>query len=296
MILIWGYLNFNNYGDELLADIIEKKLGAQETQKLSKKNSLIEHLALVSKARTIIGFGGMFQDASSILSPIYYFLVITLAKLTGTKVILVAHGIGPLYSPSSKILSYIAFRLADYISVRDHSSSDLLHKLKIPHEYFSDLVWALVEDGSPRPCGARDDVVISLREDPRKHDMAIIYDLVLQMLEDYPGKPILFISMQDSDIKIHKELKALIKNHTITEIKASDYQATELVDILRTQCSSIIAMRLHALILGHMAGLELRAISCDPKIEELQMQIHEYDLLTLNSRAEQALEAMIDKI
>lgn len=295
MILICGYLNCGNYGDEILADIVEKKFGRHETQRLSKKTSLFEHLSLISKAKAIIGLGGMFQDTSSILSPIYYFLVIVLAKLSGAKVILTAQGIGPLYSPLSKILSYVSFRLADYVSVRDQASSELLNKIKIPHEYFSDLVWALAQTNrSVAKTG--DSIAISLREDPLKQNMSIIYDLVLQILEEYPGAPILFISMQDSDIRIHNELKSLIKNHMITEIKASDYQARELIEILETQCSSIISMRLHALILAHIAGLELRAISCDPKIDELQMQIHEYDLITLASRASSALEAIVNKI
>jgi polysaccharide pyruvyl transferase WcaK-like protein len=68
-------------------------------------------------------------------------------------------------------------------------------------------------------------------------------------------------------------------------LQAKDYTAQQLLYIFKEHCSFMVSMRLHALILGHIAGLQSTAIAIDPKINEFIHQIDVYKLNILRDRA-----------
>lgn len=284
--LIFGYQGYNNYGDELLASIVETHLG-ETCNRLSRKNSLLQHIKLIQEAHTLIGVGGLFQDLSSPLSPWYYLLVILYARISNKQIKLVGQGIGPLHSPLSKLATYISFKLADHISVRDQSSSELLHTLKIEHYYGSDLAWNLFnsERSINNDQAKFKKTLICIREvnEPFEKIITAIKDL----LPDCDSDPV-FLIMQNGDILFtEKVMEAMQVSAEI--INANDYEPQALIKLLEENFSVMISMRLHALILAHLAGLELRAIVCDPKLDEVLLQIKEYDLMKLRQRAESSL-------
>ncbi len=292
MYLILGYLGYGNYGDELLASIVETHL-EENCPRLSKKNSLWQHLHLISESKILIGVGGLFQDASSLLSPWYYFLVILYASFCNKRIVLLGQGIGPLNSPISKFITYISFKLANKISVRDSSSSKLLTQLKINHYYGSDLAWSLTNDELFGFAEAElvahehhSKTLICLRE--TKETPAKIANLVKEMLLDADSEP-MFLIMQDSDESFTRSVMEELQV-SAEIIHTKNYEPHALIRILKDSFTVMISMRLHALILAHIAGLELRAIVCDPKLDELLIQIKEYDLLELSQRAEDSLK------
>ena len=288
MILVFGYFCGDNYVDEILAKIVEKQYPGSE--RLSRANSFWEHLSLIYKAEKIIAVGGLFQDLSGWMSPLYYSLVLFYAWMTRTEISILAQGIGPLSSPVSKITSYFALKLADNISVRDMASSDLLKSLDLDHYYGSDLAWHLVEDYRkakpklkikiPQVKGA---LVLALRKLDPFEDYK---DLLKQVLASDKKSPIILLEMQEGD---NDQVKELLGMRKYTEIKAADYKPEELILILENCAETIISMRLHALILAHIAGLKLQAISYDPKLEQLQLQIHRFELDELSKRAKESL-------
>ncbi len=284
MHLIFGYLGYGNYGDELLASIVESKLEAN-CPRLSRKNSFREHKELIANADTLIALGGMFQDLSSSTSPLYYFLVLAYAHLCGKRIVLLAQGIGPLHSPLNKLFSYIIFKIANQVSVRDAASSELLSKLKIKHEYQSDLAWSLANHLPEISSNSNTKFIITLRATkaaPKK-----IAESLKELLLDCDSEPV-FLIMQDTDEAFTREIMEQLQI-SAEIIRAKDYAPQALIKFLKTNFSTMISMRLHALILAHIADLELRAIVCDPKLDGLLEQIKQYDLLELAQRAEDSL-------
>lgn len=288
MILVFGYFCGDNYGDEILASIVEKQYPG--SKRLSRANSFWEHLSLIYKAEKIIAVGGLFQDLSGWLSPLYYSLVLFYAWMTRTEISILAQGIGPLSSPLSRITSYFALKLADNISVRDLASSDLLKELDLDHYYGSDLAWYLVEDYRKAKAqlkvnlpGIQNALVLALRKLVPFEDYK---ELLEQVLASDKKSPIMLLEMQEGD---NDQVKELLAGRDYVEIKAADYKPEELIYILEQCADTIISMRLHALILAHIAGLKLQAISYDPKLEQLQLQIHRFELDELSLRARESL-------
>ena len=111
-------------------------------------------------------------------------------------------------------------------------------------------------------------------------------DLLKQVLASDKKSPIILLEMQEGD---NDQVKELLGMRKYTEIKAADYKPEELILILENCAETIISMRLHALILAHIAGLKLQAISYDPKLEQLQLQIHRFELDELSKRAKESL-------
>ncbi len=292
MYLIFGYLGYGNYGDELLASIVETHL-EENCPRLSRKNSIWQNLRLISQSKILIGVGGLFQDSSSLLSPWYYFLVILYAYLFNKRIVLVGQGIGPLHHPISKFIAYVSFKLADKVSVRDSSSSKLLSRLKIEHYYGSDLAWNLANDElfgfteaslTVHKQGSK--TLICLRES--KEPLENFLETLKELLLDCDSEPV-FLIMQESDELFTKKIMEELQL-SAEIIHTKNYEPHALIRLLQDNFSTMISMRLHALILAHIAGLELRAIVCDPKLDELLLQIKEFDLMELSERATKCLE------
>lgn len=150
MYLLHGYLGYGNYGDELLARLVEQKLKEIEYQpkiaRLSSRNGFFDHINAIAACKEMISIGGLFQDKTSKRSPFYYFLNILAAKLMGKKVKILAQGIGPLHSKRSKFFTWLSYVLADKVSVRDKNSKMILDEWGIDHYYGSDLAWLLADN------------------------------------------------------------------------------------------------------------------------------------------------------
>ncbi|MEY3370137.1 MAG: hypothetical protein RLZZ361_807, partial [Cyanobacteriota bacterium] len=151
MCLILGYLGYNNYGDQILADLLFARLKKKHGQDitinyLSSKNSWKEHFFLLLKSKKIFAIGGMFQDLTSSWSLFYYCLVIFMAKLLSKEIVIFAQGIGPLQTPLTRFITKKTLKLANKISVRDQESSDFLIEDRIPHILVTDWAWTLVDE------------------------------------------------------------------------------------------------------------------------------------------------------
>lgn len=290
MLLIFGYLGFANYGDELLATILKQELSKANPyaviEYLSRKDSLQEQLRKLLKAKEIYAIGGMFQDLSSPLSPLYYFFVLSAAKLLGKKIIIKAQGLGPLRFSFNQMLVKIIFGLANEVSVRNKFSSDLLKQWNIKHELVEDLAWHLKNSNLenldldflntlPFP---KDHKYIFICF--RKHRYQFKHKTSLGVKQSNPVLPYsykfndnasyIFLEMQDGDHRVHQEL--ILKNNLEKYffLEAKDFKAEELIYILNRFCSELITMRFHAMILAKIAKVnEIKILNPqqDPKLE-----------------------------
>ncbi len=288
---IFGYFNYGNYGDELLAELVEEGLKKQfpdsSIARLSSKSSFYEHWLAWRKSQRFYVLGGLLQDSTSLRSLLYYSLVIIIAKLHKQEVYLLGQGIGPLRSFIAKALVYMVCRVANKISVRDEASSQLLESLKIMHYYGSDLAWNLV----PKLANYRSEknnIIKQLFIAPRaiKANQHLLLDIIEQILEENKSSEVVILEMQngDSDFIIQK-----FPQYKFSVMKANEYKVEDLICILRDSATRLVTMRLHALILGHIAGVDLEVIELDPKLRECELQINNYDLWELADRAERSL-------
>ena len=74
----------------------------------------------------ISGGGSLLQNSTSSLSLLYYLGIIFLAKLLGTKVIIFAQGIGPIYGKWWQRLTRFVLKRCDLVTVRDIYSQRIL--------------------------------------------------------------------------------------------------------------------------------------------------------------------------
>ena len=306
MYLLHGYLGYGNYGDELLASLVEQRIHKLEPNaqiaRLSSRNSLIEHFKLISQCRELICIGGLFQDKSSDRSPIYYCATVLLAKLLGKKVKILAQGIGPLSRTKSQFCTWLAYRLANKVSVRDLSSKSILDSWGIKHYYGSDLAWLLVDSEARPSAEAKAKIenvffnvspgermlVISLRSEAGDFSGKLSERIVDKIAREFcieADTPLMILQMQDQDRKVHDRFYNYTKKIYLVEAKY--FKPEEIIYILKNYGREIVGMRFHGLIFAKIAGLEITAIASDPKIREFTQQIESYDCGTLKARAEQ---------
>ncbi len=248
MKLVWGYLGYDNYGDELLANIVSNYLQKQgsEVNFLSSKQSIWQHFKLLTKADSLIAVGGLFQDRSSIFSVLYYALIILLAKICRLEIILLSQGIGPLNSMLGKTLTVFAFSLADKVSVRDEESSAFLQQHNIDYKLLPDLAWTHSPQDSDNIM--RTNIIFAFRqEDLDLLDISKIKKILLA----YPPEKysIAYVNMQPQDV---------IANKIISQRLQLDYK-TIVADPNKIFASSVILLgtRLHALILAQINGARI---------------------------------------
>lgn len=250
MVVVLGYLGYGNYGDELLAKLVSDALPPEsKIHYLSSSKSFFEHIKALLASKILIAVGGLFQDRSSILSVIYYSLVILFAKLCGLRIIMLSQGIGPLRSFLAKSLTAMAFGVADKVSVRDRESAKFLQDHGIDCLLAPDLAWTVVPKEDNR---CRTNIIFAFR----LSDLDLIdINKVRETLSQYPPEKynLIFVNMQTED----EQANQIIFDKLQLEYKIVSY------DIDQAFASSIILMgtRFHALVLGKIYGLKI----VDPK-------------------------------
>lgn len=300
MILFFGYLNFNNFGDELLYDIAQDRLARnKESASLSKGNSIKEHFELILKANDIVCLGGLWQDQTSLLSIFYYCFWLIFAKLSGKKVHLLANSIGPLNNFLAKLMSVIVFKLASSISVRDKASSELLEDFAIKHIYSTDLAWLVNTNVNSESYKKKIDdsffedeskaLIISLKNPGDISDIAAYLEVEM----DASQNKIIFLSMQEDDETF---LEAIAQTYFPQRknyfLNANDFSSSEILKIFSEESYAIISNRFHALLLAFRAGIEIQAIydpERDIKIEGLVEQVQSHKSKHLKKEAQKSI-------
>ena len=138
-VLLNGYYGFGNIGDETVRKILTDKLQSGlpratvsvMTASPVKRDDVCRHspssvIAAIKKADVYVSGGGsLFQDATSLRSPVFYCALISLAKIMGCRIAVVANGIGPTRRSITKALVGSALSKCGYISLRDPISLEM---------------------------------------------------------------------------------------------------------------------------------------------------------------------------
>ncbi len=240
--------------------------------------------ALLTCDALISGGGSLLQDTTSLKSLLYYLLVIRAAQFHRKPVMMCAQGIGPLNLPISQRLTAATARKCKAVTVRDAASAALLQRIGVttPNvEVTADLAFAL----SPAPLqamrvveaiepltGVNGSVVIALRHWGSSESTSKYTTLTRLLLNELPGNLILLPMQHPADLQLAQEIYMATGRHARCHVLAQPYAPSLLISILQ-RARLVVAMRLHALILGITAGLPPVALSYDPKIDALMETI-----------------------
>lgn len=282
--VVSGYYGFGNAGDEAILQAIIDSLQRKDRQaeitvfSAQPQQTAAEHrvqavhrtnlgsimAALRQGDLFISGGGGLLQDATSSRSLLYYLGLLTLARGLGCKTMVYANSIGPINGQRNKRLARYVLEKVDYITVRDQLSLELLGDLgvqKPPIQLTADPVLLL----EPPPVTPEAKViVVAVREWPSQHDF--LQQVVLacrHLVAD--GFTILLIPFHHSrDLSVTEQLAQAIGPGVRCLTQPQNF--SELLTDL-AQAEVVVAMRLHALVMGAVCNRPLVGISYDPKVQ-----------------------------
>ena len=258
-------------------------------------------LRLVCKLDLIVicGGGQLLDWGGPWKFPYTLFKWILLAKCAGAKCIFLNSGAGPLDAFLSRWFAKRALSMADYISLRDRASGELLRKIgfrgKI--DVVADSVWGLrlpdeLTTGRSRP---GEKLVIGIAPmaygDSSRHwvDDNLGYRRLIDSLAEFSGRMLqrghrikLFSSdiwfdsqaIKDLEAAIHRNYPALALGHVTQE----PISGTEdlLAALSRVDC--YVACRFHGVIFASLLNVPTLALAPHPKVTTLMkdMEMSEY--------------------
>lgn len=287
-LLLAGYLGCGNLGDDaVMLGLMEGLRGAdvtftvlsgspEETYRLygihavpRKDKSAVVGAIQVCDALVFPG-GSVFQDVTSAASCGYYAALVGQAKKAKKKVVLVGQGVGPLGSWFGKKFTRDAFQSADAVAVRDPSSAALLRQIGVKRSI------AVGADSSlllPKPAGDESDAfsvagMKSIGIAPRplgKQTKAVIqlFGELARLLFQAGYLPIL-VEMDRNEDGAVIEAISKAQGGKVPDIRKVQTPMHLMQRLSRMD--AVIAMRLHAGILGAAVGVPPFLVSYDPKV------------------------------
>jgi polysaccharide pyruvyl transferase CsaB len=292
-ILISGYYGFDNFGDELILEILVNELKKNFTSSQitvissnpdkTKSEHNVESIYTFGFSKIfkkikdtdvfINGGGSLLQDVTSLKSLLYYLFLIFTALLFRKKTIMFAQGIGPINNNFGMFLTKHILKNVDYISVRDTESRKLLADRGINSEIVVDPAWGLdtscIKKEKPENfCH----VGIQLR-DWKNINSQTLETMAKSFMENFDIEKTVFniISLHDSiDLKMSKEMEKALKtlNNNAKTVLYSDLSINDAVKTI-SGLDYFFAMRFHACLLAIKMDIPTIALCYDPKVEYL---------------------------
>ncbi len=283
-VIISGYYGYDNFGDDAILGVIVDKLKSLGNnvavisknpdktshfyQVFSVKNfSFLQVFLAISRSDVLISGGGsLLQDATSFKSLLYYSTVIWLAEAMKKKVIIFAQGIGPLKREKSIDIVKKILLKADFVSVRDDKSLELLKSWGVNATLVNDPVFSL----ELTPGVSEGTIGVQLRDYKTMSDI-LLNRLAEQILKEFPNKKIEIYAFQKSIdykicLKFEKILKAMnpeVNTEIIHSLSKNDF----IFKI--SHLEYMIAMRFHAVLIALKLGIKTLAINYDVKVTKL---------------------------
>lgn len=297
-ILISGYYGFHNIGDELVLQEIIKGLREQDSSlnitvlsadpeytretyavKAENRWSLYQIFKSICKADVLISGGGsLLQDKTSKNGILYYLGIILLARLFAKKIIILSQGIGPISLKRNIYFVKKTLALADYISVRDIESLNILKEIGINKDivFTGDPVF-LIEKSS-------EDIIKVLWKEvglKREKKLILVSFRPWENIQNVVAETKEFLSEFDRDkyqiryVAFHKgEDEEILSNIIPQEEKLNIQLSPEKMSQLIGSSCLVIGMRLHSLILAAAQKVPFISISYDPKVDSLDREIY----------------------
>ncbi len=284
-VLFCGYFGFGNLGDEVILSAVvedlyrscpDARLGVlvgPRGSRLPAATSQIPRADRAAMARALttcrvlaVGPGGIFQDATSVASCAWYGGVVARARRAGARVVHVAQSVGPLRSLPGRWLTRRALASADAVLVRDEASLELVRRLSCGDRAVrtADAGWLVPPPrGLLRERPAR--VALAPRPWGGRRGLSPAWWAELAGTLEAGGREVIGLAMSEEDARLLGEVARL----TGRKAEPVRPQSAEEALALLGSCEAVVAMRLHALLLGARAECRVLGLSYDPKVDGL---------------------------
>jgi len=295
-VVMMGYYGYGNSGDDALLCAILKDLkeavptfspvvfsynpedtAAEHGVTAVNRFNVLKMKKAMKHAKVFIAGGGsLIQDITSTKSLIYYLYCIKLAKKYGLKVMLYANGIGPVIKEKNKRTVKEILDLADVITLRDSDSFELLKNLGVTKPQISvtsDPVFSLStcdEDGAKRileKLGVDGKyIAVSARSLTKGvEDFAKNFAEMMDYISEKTGCTPVFVPMQyEKDKRISQKIIENMKHRAVfVDLKTTIAETMGII----SNAESVVAVRLHMLIFGAVAGKPVLGVNYDPKVK-----------------------------
>lgn len=278
-VLAAGYYGFGNLGDELLAASVVSQLTQAgidrnriallsasptcESARLGVDSfdrwRLPQVWGAMQESRTLLlGGGGLFQDATSVKSCLYYWGLVKMARAAGIKVWAAGQSIGPLSSAAGAFFARSAFSSCVFRGVRDRRSLDVLENWGLAGILSDDLVTGLKVK---RDFERGNYLLLNLRPGYKElADAAAAGAAACAKEQGLAVKGVAFAEEDAAELKKYAD-KGVLELVQITVVKSlEDYEN------MLSGCCRAVGMRLHFIVLAALAGLPAAAVAYDPKV------------------------------
>ena len=280
-VLVSGYYGFSNPGDDAILEEILKLIKSRDREPVVLYNtnryffkegvhyvprnsfkSIIYWMRLSSLL--ISGGGGLFQDATSFKSFLYYFLIILLAKIFGKSIIIYGQSFGPINRAVSLKLLTIALFSTSAIFLRDTYSLRLTYSLGRYENVFlmPDVVY--LRDMVPERTKRKD---LKFLLFPRKKgDIEILVKNLDDILKSFNISLKIIPMHYAEDISVAKKIYEYLKSREKSVILLD--KQCQIGCIMREISGgfAVLSYRFHALLFAHILDRSFLGISDDPKI------------------------------
>ncbi|OGS20182.1 MAG: polysaccharide pyruvyl transferase CsaB [Elusimicrobia bacterium RIFOXYA2_FULL_39_19] len=287
-VLICGYFGFNNAGDELILSSVinnlKRKADKIEFEVMYRKgvnSPFLNAIKTVNRWRIddvinaifkndiVIFCGGLFQDVTGSLSLYYYLALITLAKLTGKKVMLCGVDFVPIKKSKNKILIWAVLRFVNVLTVRSEGSKKFLEENYITNTVLTaDVVFSLRESNQVLYSKNKiNRIAVALKapenktnyEEEVKKIVSLCKVVHQKVKAEFVFVPFHLERDYNMSVEVLKQLdfKCMITRWINPESLFGIIENTDL----------LISQRFHALVIGIMSGIPVVGISKDSKLE-----------------------------
>lgn len=307
-ILLSGYYGFRNAGDEAVCFSVIQALRAEvpdcEITVLSHdpaftQDTLGVHAVNRWKLSCLIramrcsdlfisGGGSLLQDITSRSSILYYLGTIFLAKIFRVPCLIYGQGIGPVAQSVNQRFMAKILNGVQGITVRDPESRRVLQDCGVQKKIFvtPDPVLGIDRQKINPQVGRRlleragwrgeHPLIICAPRPWKDEDRVPVYAEALDQLAE-EGYDILLLSMYPQEERAL--CQAIANQMTHRAYVFREEVDTESLVSLFAQAEMVIAMRLHALIMGAVGQDKLLAISYDPKVKAFMSLVQSSDIL-----------------
>jgi len=214
--------------------------------------------------------GSIFQDVTSVRSVYYYAKLISMAKKSKKKVVLVGQGIGPLSTFFGKRIAAKALGAADFIGVRDPQALNSLRALNVrtPAKVTADSAFllpfpTLLEDAENFQVGKMRTVAISPRPIAKGFDVTGVIGDFCKMLFQSGTMPVLISMDRNEDDPLIQQISDR-QGGKIPDLRKIESPQEIQRRLARVEC--VVAMRLHAGILATTVNVPALMLNYDPKV------------------------------
>ena len=288
-VVLCGYYGMGNAGDEallmsllqMLPESVEPIVLSGDPQATKKqyqvasyhRKSTLTILEVLQKSDAFIwGGGSLMQDATSLASPVYYAGLMALAQQRGLKTIAWAQGIGPLNKSFTRWLTKQVLLGCDGISVRDTASAQLLSDWQIEPIVAPDPVWALQSDTAPQlKATAKPKVAIVLRSHPLLTPERL--QTLIKAFKNFQASTDTFLLLIPFQPKVDSAIAKKVAAQLSGEYQIITVDNPQQLKGLFKFVKMTIGMRLHSLIMAAASGCSCFALSYDPKVSQLMLEL-----------------------